>query len=104
MLVDPRQHLGRLEGERARPSAAASTSSQVTGVDTVGRGRARSEYTATVVLWRLFWLQSMKTLPGRTLFFMTEVTRLGWCFSSTWATASANSEQCSCVWGVLSGT
>ena len=28
-------------------------------------GRARSEYTATVVLCRLFWLQSMKTLPGR---------------------------------------
>ena len=29
---------------------ASSTSSQVTGVETVGRGRARSEYAATVVL------------------------------------------------------
>ena len=30
----------------------------------MGRGRARSEYAHTVVLWRLFWLQSISTLPG----------------------------------------
>ena len=39
-----------------------STSSQVSGVDTVGCGRARSEYGATVVLAGLFWLQSTKHL------------------------------------------
>ena len=41
------------------------TSSQVSGADTVGSAPARSEYGATVVLAALFWLQSMKTLPGR---------------------------------------
>ena len=90
---------------RSRPPAAASsTSSHVTGVLTVGRGRARREYTATVVLCRLFWLQSMKTLPARADFAIVDVTRFGWCFSSTWATAWANSEQCSWVCLVLSGT
>ena len=50
---------------RSSPSAHACTSSHVTGVDTVGRGRARSEYGAMVVLCSAFWLQSTKTLPGR---------------------------------------
>ena len=40
-----------------------STSSQVTGVDTVGCSRARSEYTETVVLCSSFWLQSTNTFP-----------------------------------------
>ncbi len=47
--------------------SARSTSSQVTGVETVGCSRARSEYTATVVLCSSFWLQSTKTLPVRML-------------------------------------
>ncbi len=61
---------------RASTSAASKTSRLTvgaaaprptsTGVDTVGRGRARSEYGAIVVLCRLFWLQSMNTLFGRT--------------------------------------
>src|ERR1700686_3674148 len=42
-----------------------STSSQVTGVETVGCSRARSEKTATVVLCSSFWLQSTNTLPVR---------------------------------------
>ena len=103
MLGDPVQHVARLEGER-RSTGRISTSSQVTGVDTVGRGRARSEYTATVVLCRLFWLQSMKTLPGRAFLAIVDVTRSPWCFSSTWATACANDEHCSCSCGVFSGT
>ena len=87
------------------PSAHASTSSHVTGVDTVGSGRARSEYGAIVVLWWAFWLQSTKILPGRTAFAIIVVTCLGSCFSSTWPTARANSAACSCVTpGVLSGT
>src|SRR5580692_8652385 len=45
--------------------AHLSTSSHVTGVDAVGSGRARSEYTQTVVFDELFWLQSMRTLPSR---------------------------------------
>ena len=49
----------------ASPTAPASTSSQVSGVDTVGVGWARSEYGATVVFAAAFWLQSMNTLPGR---------------------------------------
>src|SRR3712207_8878580 len=44
---------------------ACSTSAHVTGVDTVGRTLARSEYTHTVVLCSSFWLQSISTLPVR---------------------------------------
>ena len=33
-------------------------------MDTLGSGVARNEYAHTVVLWRSFWLQSTKTLPG----------------------------------------
>ena len=52
-------------GPGAAPcSAHAITSSQRSGVETVGIGFARSEYGATVVFAGLFWLQSMKTLPG----------------------------------------
>ncbi len=56
-----------------------------------------------VVLWNEFWLQSTKTLFLRSSFFMTEVIRFGSCFSSSWATASANADACSWLWGVLSG-
>ena len=86
------------------PSAAPSTSSHVTGVETVGWGRARTEYTAIVVLCRLFWLQSTSTLPLRRLFFMFETTWSGCARSRSWATARANADACSCVCGVLSGT
>ena len=65
---------GRAPDRRRRRAAAGSplsrqsrTSSHVTGVDTVGRSRARSEYTQTVVLCSSFWLQSMKTLPLRSV-------------------------------------
>src|SRR5258708_39841037 len=54
-----------------------STSSQLTGVETVGLSRARSEYTAMVVLWSSFWLQSTKTLPVRIAFFISETTISG---------------------------
>ena len=37
----------------------------MSGADTVGKAWARSEYGVTVVLAALFWLQSMKTFPGR---------------------------------------
>ena len=62
---------------RRSPSAHASTSSHDTGVDTVGSGRARSEYGAIVVLWWAFWLQSTKILPGRSALAITVVTRFG---------------------------
>ena len=69
MLVDAVQHLARRRtgGPAPRPVATASTSSQVSGVDAVGVGWARSEYGATVVFAAAFWLQSMKILPGRRL-------------------------------------
>ena len=69
---------------------AASTSSQVTGVETVGRSFARSEYTLTVVLCSSFWLQSISTLPPRSDFVMRDTTCFGCCFSSSSATARAN--------------
>jgi len=53
---------------RLRPSRereASSTSSQWSGVDTVGSSMARSDHTHTVVLWASFWLQSTSTLPAR---------------------------------------
>src|SRR5713101_788776 len=58
-----------------------STSSQDTGVETVGRDRARSEYTLTVVLYWSFWLQSISTRPVRSSFSCLCTTRSG-CFSS----------------------
>ena len=64
---DAGEHL--VGGERERrsgspASSAASTSSQRSGVETVGRSLARSEYTQTVVLCSSFWLQSTSTLPA----------------------------------------
>ena len=44
-----------------------------------------------VVLCRVFWLQSMKTLPGRSALAISLVTRRGCCRSSSWATARAKS-------------
>ena len=83
----PRQPRRRGRGRRRRsppppPTSRASTPS--------GWGRARSEYTATVVLWRLFWLQSTNTFPGRTAFDIVVTTRFGCCCSSSWPTARAN--------------
>src|SRR5215831_9251486 len=63
-----------LVNTRSSRRVHCSTSSQVTGVDTVGRLRARSEYGAIVVLWALFWLQSMRTLPGRSDLVIRETT------------------------------
>ena len=71
---------------RPRPTSPACSPSGAAG--------PAASTTATVVLWRLFWLQSMNTLPGRADLAIVDVTRFGWCFSSTWATAWANSEQC----------
>jgi hypothetical protein len=57
-----------------------------------------------VVLWREFWLQSMKIFPLRSFFVMFDSTNSGSFCSSSWATARAKSEAWSCSWGVLSGT
>ena len=84
-LVDPVEHIARSRSAgRSTASAPASTSSQVIGVLTHGRTRARIEYTPIVVLWRAFWLQSTKIFPGRTALAIVVVTRSGCCFSSTW--------------------
>ncbi len=72
----------RSRARRRRSSRSASvTSSQARGVETVGRGRARSEYAVTVVLCRSFWLQSTKTFPARRSRFMMTVTRSGSSFA-----------------------
>src|SRR5207253_5930778 len=62
-----------------------ATSSQVTGVETVGSSLARSEYTQMVVLCSSFWLQSTNTFPLRTAFDMFDVTRSTCSFSRCWA-------------------
>src|SRR5438552_5516357 len=64
-----------------------ATSSQVTGVETVGSSLARSEYTQMVVLCSSFWLQSTNTFPLRTDFDMLEVTRSPCSPSRCWARA-----------------
>src|SRR5205823_4468656 len=84
--------------------SAASTSSQVTGVDAVGSSRARSEYTLTVVLCSSFWLQSMKTLPLRRSLVITDTTSFGCCFSSNRARAWEKPLVSSYVTGVFNGT
>src|SRR5208337_2633730 len=88
-----------LASKTKRPASfffsACSTSSQVTGVDTVGCSRARSEYTEIVVLCWSFWLQSTRTLLVRTAFFMSETTNSGCSCSSRRATARANDFVCS---------
>src|SRR3712207_9108204 len=66
-----------------RSHAKASTSSHVSGVEAVGDGWARSEYGATVVLAALFWLQSMKTLPGRSTLAIFAVIEPGTCADSS---------------------
>ena len=63
----------------------------MTGVDTVGCSRARSEYTHTVVFTWSFWLQSMKTLPLRSSLVICETTSFGSRCSSSCATAWAKS-------------
>ncbi len=105
-LVDPRQHVGGLEPQLdARSTRTARPRPNVTGVDTVGSCRARSEYGAIVVLWWAFWLQSTNTLPGRSTLAITVVTRPGSWRSITWPTARAKSAVASWVTsGVFSGT
>src|SRR6187397_1981586 len=57
-------------------SAPASTSSQVTGVATVGSSRPRSEYGESVVFAPAFCDQSRKTFPDRLDLVMVAVTSL----------------------------
>src|SRR5690349_3143889 len=71
------------------PSAISATSSQVSGVEAVGNSWARSEYGATVVFAALFWLQSMKTLPGRTALAILAVIDPGTRAASSSATRLA---------------
>src|SRR3954471_15700162 len=82
------------ESNVSRPASslarASSTSSQVTGVETVGRSLARSEYTHTVVLCSSFCDQSISTLPWRRSLRMSDTTVSGCCFSSSCAQARAN--------------
>ncbi len=47
------------------------------GAATVGRNRPRREYGAIVVLFWLFWLQSMSTRPSRSVFFMLDTISSG---------------------------
>src|SRR6059058_5980932 len=61
-----------------------STSSHVTGVETVGSSLARKLYTQIVVLCSSFWLQSTNTFPLRSAFDMFEVTRLPCSPSKCW--------------------
>ena len=63
-------------------------------METLGCGRARTEYTATVVLDAVFWLQSMSTFPVRLDRSITLTTSFGWSRSSSWATAWANGLVC----------
>ena len=72
-----------------RSASPDPTSSQPTGVETVGSSRARSEYGATVVFAELFWLQSTNTLPPRTAFVMRDTISAGCAFSSRSATQCA---------------
>ena len=62
----------------------------MTGIETVGRSRARREYTPTVVLCGSFWLQSTSTFPPRSDFFMLETTSSGRRAASASATAREN--------------
>ena len=75
--------------DRSDADRQACTSAQVIGVETVGSGRARSEYGATVVFAALFWLQSTSTLPWRSAFVMSDTTSFGCSFSSRWASDRA---------------
>jgi hypothetical protein len=84
-------------GENVGGWRQAATSPQVTGVETVGCSRARSEYGAMVVLDPLFCDQSMRTLPGRADFVIRDTTRRGSSRSSRCANASAMSLACSAV-------
>src|SRR3954451_24410630 len=76
--------------ESASPrSTASETSSHVTGVETVGRAFARTEYAHTIDLCSVFWLQSMNTLPRRASLAIRETTSSGQRRSSISATPRA---------------
>jgi hypothetical protein len=55
-IVHALQHVRHLEaqGEASPLSTASRTSSQATGVETVGRCFARTEYAHTIDLWAVF--------------------------------------------------
>ena len=80
----PGQHLLGVEAQEVRVPGpgAAPTSSSVTGVETIGWGIARTEYTQTVVLAGWFWLQSIRTRPRLSSLRMTETIR-SWCSDSS---------------------
>ena len=89
-LLHACDNLPRFEHQQVRIfllERIARTSSHFTGVETVGCSRARNEYTATVVLCSSFWLQSTRTFPVRTCFFMSETTSSGCSCSSNCASA-----------------
>ena len=67
------------------------------GAATNGCSRPRREYGATVVLFALFWLQSMRTLASRLDFFMSETTRSGWSASRLRASSLASALICADV-------
>src|SRR5205814_5096521 len=81
-----------------------STSSHVTGVDTVGRARARSEYTLMVVLYWSFWLQSINTRPVRSSFSCLCTARSGCCSSKYCASPLDTTLVSTYVTLLLSGT
>src|SRR4029077_12344837 len=81
-----------------------STSSHDTGVETVGRARARREYTLTVVLYWSFWLQSISTRPLRSSLSCLCTTRSGCCSSKSCARPLDTTLVSSYVTAVLRGT
>src|SRR4029077_18930449 len=81
-----------------------STSVHDTGVETVGRWRARSEYTLTVVLYWSFWLQSISTRPVRSSLSCLWTTRSGWRSSNSCASPFDTTFVSTYVTFVLSGT
>src|SRR5258708_5201427 len=81
-----------------------STSSHVTGVETVARARARNEYTLTVVLYSSFWLQSISTRPVRSSFNCLCTTSSGCCSSNSCASPFDTTFVSTYVTLVLRGT
>ena len=92
-FLEARHHLRRLEHQQARIFflACALNLLPFTGVETVGCSRARSEYTATVVLCSSFWLQSTKHFAGAEILLHIGDDQIPGCScSSNCASACAN--------------
>jgi hypothetical protein len=69
--------------------STSGSSAQVTGVDTVASGRARTEYADAIVRSRAFWLKSRNTFSPRSSFHHLVVTSSGSRRSSSRPKASA---------------